>query len=187
MTKVHIDSEGIHINGFLITRDEMRPTNKNKETIKQMKKLKVYLAAPWFNEEQSERELRIKNKLKELGFNVWSPRDESKINPTADKESRVKSFNDNVNNIKDAHVIFAITDGKDIGTIWETGVAYGLNTQRPKSLDIKIVYYCETLPPNANFNLMLAESGDVVITDFEDLDNLKEYLEKGKEYVGNIE
>ena len=33
-----------------------------------IKELKVYFASPWFNPEQAEREERVKNRLRELGF-----------------------------------------------------------------------------------------------------------------------
>ena len=46
--------------------------------------------------------------------------------------------------------VFAVTDGKDMGTIWEAGYAYGI--------DKPVLYYAETLGNN-QFNLMLAESG----------------------------
>ena len=49
-----------------------------------------------------------------------------------------------------------------------------------------IVYYCETLGNN-QFNLMLARSADVVVTDFNDIKNLKELIEKGNVYEGLIE
>ena len=53
---------------------------------------------------------------------------------------------------------------------------------------IIIIYYCETLNGNP-FNLMLAQSGDIVITSFEDLTGLKDMIERGcvKSYAGKIE
>lgn len=150
---------------------------------------KVYFASPWFNPEQAEREDRVKKKLRELGFNVWSPKDNCVCSPIADKEMRKKVFSDNCKNIEDCDILFAITDGKDMGTIWEAGYACGLNTGYIVGKHIKIVYYCETLGPNGQFNLMLAQSGDVVITKFEDLDRLPDLIREGKgfAYVGIVE
>ncbi len=154
--------------------------------------MKVYFASPWFTKDQAEREERVKTKLRELGFNVWSPKDNCVCSPIADENMREKVFNDNVENIKTCDIIFAITDGKDMGTIWEAGFANGYNEvmqnlciRRP----IKIVYYCETLGPNGQFNLMLAQSGDIVITKFEDLDKLPDLIGNGLEltYVGIVE
>lgn len=148
--------------------------------------LKVYFASPFFNEEQVEREERLKAKLRSLGFYVWSPKESCFLKSDAAIEDRVKVFNDNCKNLEDSNIIFVVTDGKDVGTIWEAGFACGLNQHRNNK--IKVVYYCETLG-NRPFNLMLAQSGDVVITDFNDLENLTLYLysEKGKGYAGSIE
>lgn len=153
-----------------------------------VKNVRVYFASPWFNAEQAEREDRVKKKLRELGFDVWSPKDNCVCSPSADEKMRKNVFLDNCSNINLADVVFAITDGKDMGTIWEAGYAYGLNASRNEN-PIKVVYYCETLGPNGQFNLMLAQSGDIVITKFEELDKLPELIKKGKRlaYAGIVE
>ena len=159
-----------------------------------IKNMKVYFASPWFNPDQLEREERVKGRLRELGFNVWSPKDNCVCSPIADEAMRNKVFKDNCDNIADCDIIFAITDGKDMGTIWEAGYANGIN-KVSKNLfgrigkQIIVIYYCETLGPNGQFNLMLAQSGDIVITKFEDLDKLPELTHKGEglAYVGIVE
>lgn len=153
-----------------------------------IKNMKVYFASPWFNPEQAEREDRVKKKLRELGFNVWSPKDNCVCSPIADEEMRRKVFSDNCSNIMTSHIVFAITDGKDMGTIWEAGFACGFNRNYPLE-PIKIVYYCETLGPNGQFNLMLAQSGDIVITKFEDLEKLPALIKNGggMAYAGIVE
>lgn len=50
----------------------------------------------------------------------------------------------------------------------------------------KIVYYAETLPEGAAFNVMLSKPADVVVTKFEDLDKLPEWLDNGHKYEGNV-
>ena len=159
--------------------------------MKNIKNMRVYFASPWFTPEQEEREDRVKNKLRSLGFNVWSPKDNCACSPIADEETRKKVFNSNVKNIMNCDIIFAITDGKDMGTIWEAGFACGINKLKKfmNAEQIKIVYYCETLGPNGQFNLMLAQSGDIVITKFEDLDQLPVLIEKGRRvhYDGLVE
>lgn len=155
---------------------------------------RIYFASPWFTPEQEEREERLKAKLRELGFNVWSPKESCICPPNASNELRKKTFNDNCENIKTSDIIFAVTDGKDMGTIWEAGFACGINHSvlphfdNDKRLKIKIVYYCETLG-DGKFNLMLANSGDIIITKFEDLDKLPDLIAsgKGKTYAGKIE
>ena len=140
--------------------------------------MKVYFASPFFNEEQVEREERLKKALRDLGFEVFSPKEASKLN------EQKETFEMNLKNIDDCDILFGVTDGKDMGTIWECGYANGLN--RIRNNKIIIVYYCETLGNN-QFNLMLARSADVVVTDFNDIKNLKELIEKGNEYEGLIE
>ena len=153
-----------------------------------IKNMKVYFASPWFNPDQAEREERVKGRLRELGFNVWSPKENSSLSPITDPVIREKIFSANVEHIESCDILFAITDGKDMGTIWEAGYANGLNATNLKN-PIIVVYYCETLGPNGQFNLMLAQSGDMVITKFEDLDKLPELIMKGEglAYVGIVE
>lgn len=157
-----------------------------------IKNMKVYFASPWFNPDQAEREERVKGRLRELGFDVWSPKENSSLSPITDPVIREKIFSANVEHIKSCDIIFAITDGKDMGTIWEAGFANGYNAgmEDPETFKpIIIVYYCETLGPNGQFNLMLAQSGNITITKFEDLDKLPELIEKneGLAYAGIVE
>lgn len=177
------------------------------------KKFKIYFASPFFNPEQVEREERLKAKLRELGFEVYSPKEACHLKMDATIEEQQKVVDDNLINIFTADIVFAVTDGKDVGTIWEAGFANGLNyygskfnglqTQYDKTdTEAKylygtqkiIVYYCETLPPGAKFNVMLARSADLVYTKYEDLCNnfkqdIDNYLEDGSKviYTGNIE
>ena len=154
-----------------------------------IKNMKVYFASPWFNPDQAEREERVKGRLRELGFNVWSPKENSSLSPITDPVIREKIFSANVENIENCDILFAITDGKDMGTIWEAGYVNGLNAAIYPSKRKVVVYYCETLGPNGQFNLMLAQSGNITITKFEDLDKLPELIEKGEglAYAGIVE
>ena len=154
-----------------------------------MKRNKVYFASPWFTPEQEEREERLKAKLRSLGFDVHSPKEEAVCGAISDAETRQKIFQGNIDAIDSCDIVFAITDGKDMGTIWEAGYAYGYNaTYGNVYQPITIVYYCETLGDGL-FNLMLAQSGDIIITKFEDVDKLPELLRKGEKlaYAGRIE
>jgi nucleoside 2-deoxyribosyltransferase len=153
---------------------------------------KVYFASPWFNAAQAEREDRVKNKLRELGFDVWSPKDNNSLSPITDPAIREKIFAANISGMEDCEMIFAITDEKDMGTIWECGFVYGMrhayNKNHDELFDPLVVYYCETLG-DGMFNLMLAQSGDIVITKFEDLNKLPELIAKGEglAYAGIVE
>ena len=62
------------------------------------------------------------------------------------------------------------TSYRDIGTIFEAGVAF--QAGKP------IVYFCEGLPDGAKFNLMLARSGVKVCTTIE---QLEDYIDRSNE------
>ena len=155
-----------------------------------MENNKIYFASPWFTPEQEEREERLKAKLRSLGFAVHSPKEEAVVGEFSNPETRQKIFKSNTDAIDSCDILFAVTDGKDIGTIWEAGYAYGFNKlcEFTGASKIIIVYYCETLG-NGLFNLMLAQSGDIIITNFEDIDKLPELLKKGESmaYVGRVQ
>lgn len=118
-------------------------------------KYDLYFASPFFNPAQIEREEALKDILRKQGLRIFSPKDEVFIPPEATLEQRDMAFKANCHAIKNSVAVFAITDEKDMGTIWEAGYAYGVN--RP------VIYYAETLGDNM-FNLMLAQSGKKVLT-----------------------
>lgn len=141
--------------------------------------MKLYLASPFFNDEQVEREERIKKKLRDLGITVLSPKEFCFCPPDASDELREKVFADNIQHINEADAIFAITNGKDMGTIFEAGYAYAIN--KP------IIYFCEGL--SGQFNLMLAQSGRIVLTDDSfTLENIQSALNGSRvKFEGEIE
>ena len=121
------------------------------------KKYDFYLASPFFNDEQINREETIKKTLRGYGFRVYAPREHGIVGSLASQEAVTSTFNSNVEAINNSRMVLAITDGKDMGTIWEAGYAYGNN--------IPIVYYAETLGNNP-FNIMLSESGVGIFKDY---------------------
>lgn len=119
-----------------------------------------YLASPFFKDSQIQREEAIKNALRNEEYTVYSPRENGILTPDATDEVRTKIFKENCEAIQKSHRILAITDEKDIGTIWEAGYAYGLGKE--------VVYYAETLGNNP-FNVMLGKSGIGIFTEYSDL------------------
>ena len=67
--------------------------------------LKVYFASPWFNEEQAEREERVKSKLRDLGFDVWSPKENCVCPPDASNDVRKQVFIDNCKGIEQSQIL----------------------------------------------------------------------------------
>lgn len=119
-----------------------------------------YLASPFFKDSQIQREEAIKNALRNEMYSVYSPRENGILTPDATDEVRTKIFKENCEAIQKSRKILAITDEKDIGTIWEAGYAYGIGKE--------IVYYAETLGDNP-FNVMLGKSGIGIFTKYNDL------------------
>lgn len=108
---------------------------------------KVYLASPFFNDEQVERIEFMEALLSELNYDVFSPRKASLITKDSTKQDMVETFNGNVSHIDTADFVLAIMDGSDVGTVWETGYAFKARTP--------ILYFRET---KNKPNLMLAMS-----------------------------
>lgn len=111
-------------------------------------RLRVYLAGPFFNEEQIERINYIEELLDKLNFDVFSPRQASKITPNATKQDMIDTFEGNVSHINGADFVLAILDGNDSGTLFECGYAYEKKN---------VLYFNETREKGPN--LMLALSG----------------------------
>ena len=144
------------------------------EIIDSSKKYDFYLASPFFNEDQIEREERIKSLLRTYGYKVYSPREHGVVGNLSDSVAVQETFNSNVEAINNSKKVLAITDRKDMGTIWEAGYAYGKG--------IPIVYYAETLGDNP-FNIMLSESGIGIYTDqkkFEDACKMNRFDRKAE-------
>ena len=145
-------------------------------------KTKVYIAAPFFNADQINVVEQIKFVLSQWGIEYYSPKDELLCKPDSSKQEREKAFSSNLEAIEKSDYVIAVTDGKDMGTIFECGYAY--------SRDVPIVYVALTLGENP-FNLMLAESGHRVCTTMQQLEQLVRAIRNKKfideRYDGKIE
>ena len=135
-----------------------------------------YIASPFFNEEQIDRVERIKKVLDEKGLAYYSPKDDFQVQENATKEEREKCFLNNLMAIQSSCFVLVVTDGKDMGTIFEAGYSYAF--KKP------IVYFAETLGDNP-FNLMLAESGIAVLRSTDELKDIEVVDLNG--YTGKIE
>lgn len=144
---------------------------------------KIYLAAPWFNEQQDELEKFAYKALTEAGFEVFRPREESLVKPTDPHSVRQAGFESNKLGIMRCDAVLSITTGKDMGTLFDTGFAHAHG--KP------IIYFAPGL--KNGFNLMLAMSAVGVITSKdlfkEDLSKIVSNYAQGDEYrfSGEIE
>lgn len=137
----------------------------------------VYIAAPFFSPDQITRVALVETLLEKHNMTYFSPRKQSAIGSIADPEVREKAFQMNVDGIEDADFLVAITDGKDMGTIFEAGHAYASG--------VPIIYVAFTLGKDGQFNLMLSESGFAACKTVEELEDAIQG--KGNYYEGLIE
>jgi nucleoside 2-deoxyribosyltransferase len=131
---------------------------------------KCYIASGWFSPEWLEELENIKATLDDLGFDYFSPKDENLCTPDSTVNFQDQVFNGNIQGMEDCDWMLCNTRNKDMGSIFEAGYFH--------KLDKPIVYFCAGLPAGAQFNLMLAASGEAVCTSLTDLE---EYLQ----YCGN--
>ena len=125
--------------------------------------MKVYLASGWFTPKALEEVEALEVLLADLGLDVASPRKIFICPPNAPLDVQKDTFKGNVDHIRTADFVLCNTRDKDMGTIFEAGVAYNAN--------VPIVYFAQGL--TGNFNLMLAQSGVKVTTSY---DELRDYL-----------
>jgi nucleoside 2-deoxyribosyltransferase len=144
--------------------------------------MKVYLASGWFTPKAAEEVEALENLLGELGLNVASPRKIFVCPPNAPLDVQKDTFKGNVEHIRTADFVLCNTRDKDMGTIFEAGVAFNAN--------VPIVYFAQGL--TGNFNLMLAQSGVKVTSSYDELRNyLTRCISEGKilfePFYGEIE
>lgn len=92
-----------------------------------MKGLKVYIAAPFFNEEQLDVVRKIELLLEREGVDFFSPRSEGilkDLNVEQRKLEMGRLFRSNVDHMDWCTHCVAVVDDYDTGTVWEMGYLY---------------------------------------------------------------
>ena len=146
---------------------------------------KCYIASGWFSPEWLEELENIKATLDDLGFDYFSPKDENLCTPDSTVNFQDQVFNGNIQGMEDCDWMLCNTRNKDMGSIFEAGYFHKLG--KP------IVYFCAGLPAGAQFNLMLAASGEAVCTSLTDLEEYLQYCDSEgrrvlpRRYQGKIE
>ena len=129
----------------------------------EMNKLKVYIAAPFFNPEQLEVVQRIEALLKDHDIAYFSPRFDGTLRNMDAKERAKKMgamFRSNVDHMDWCTHCIAVIDDYDTGTVWEMGYLYathksiitysdnyhGINVMLNEAIDAHCVTY-DTLVP----------------------------------------
>ena len=110
----------------------------------------AYLASGWFTEEQEKARMEIFRSLQGSGMLFYSPKNDGQYIPGESSENAI--FAENIVQIESCDFMIASTVGKDMGTLFECGVAF--HCSKP------IVYYWPN--PIGKFNLMLSQSSVAV-------------------------
>ncbi|WP_415276447.1 nucleoside 2-deoxyribosyltransferase [Clostridium perfringens] len=88
---------------------------------------RIYLASPFFNDNELLDMVKVLGTLRNKGLNVFSPyENQNKQLEFASYPWREATFNSDVSNIDSADIVVAIANGNymDSGTAWEIGYAY---------------------------------------------------------------
>ena len=110
---------------------------------------RVYLAAPFFTEEQIHLRDTIRIILTHKNFNVYSPGDENLITDDSTAEEQQNAFKTNLREIDNCDFVIAIGNDYDTGTMIEIGYAFKAN---------KPVIYFNNSNDGKRRNLMLADA-----------------------------
>lgn len=91
--------------------------------------MKIYLAGPFFNDEERNNVGIAETILRRRGFSVFSPRENEVREVPATPEWSKATFESDRIAIHDADLVVALYYGanSDSGTAWECGYAYALN------------------------------------------------------------
>lgn len=144
--------------------------------------IRLYFCGGWFDPQQEEEHTRLYDLIKNK-FEVFNPRLAGIVSTSDTADRMTNILFGNLKALNECQVVVAITDRKDMGSIWEMGYAYAM--KKP------IIYYCETLGDKP-FNLMLAKTGMVARNEeqllalLSDEESLKFY-ESRNDYKGEIE
>lgn len=128
-------------------------------------KHKVYLAGPFFNEEQRIVAATIEQFAEAAGLDSFSPRLRCCCPPDAPLTQRKISFDMNTTAITNADLVLARIDDFDPGTMWEIGYAYHAG----------VPVYAYTTVAGRGLNLMLAQSCKGFLRGYEEIDEFMGY------------
>jgi nucleoside 2-deoxyribosyltransferase len=122
--------------------------------------MKVYIAAPFFNERQLEIVRQVENELAKCNIDHFSPRSQGKSLKDMTREetliARTEVYASNIREMELCDVVVACVEEKDTGTSFELG--YFAKSEK------KIILFSEKID---RVNVMLAEAAFGVCDDIE--------------------
>lgn len=154
---------------------------------------KIYFAGPWFNPAQAARYDLVLKILHEwrndlpLERGLYVPR-EVPCSPDADDKTRRRIYDRNLEELETSVAVVAITDEKDIGTIFELGYAAKIRDARTAREHLgapKLIGVALTLGDRP-FNLMLAKGLDATCLSLDELRAVV-FNDAAVSYIGTIE
>ena len=132
----------------------------------------IYIASPFFTDEQNQEVSRVEKLLLSYGMKFFSPRQHGGILKDMTPERRTLAapsvFQSNVSGISRSGLVLAITDHRDTGTIWEMGYAHGYG--------VPVVTLSVSGRPT---NVMLAQCVEAHFTTYEHLEGLIQIAKLG--------
>jgi len=140
----------------------------------------IYIAGPWFTIEQATILENVTSIVAKNLLPYYAPRDKVPVDGYSPKEIYLS----NIQAIEKSTLIVVVTDGKDVGTIFEAGYA--------ASKSIPIMYVWADPIPGAKFNIMLSQSGAACYLGLDKLESAIEYYAMTgeileSEYEGEVE
>jgi len=88
--------------------------------------MRLFLAGPFFNDEEVERLDKVKTSLEKMGFEIYSTSHRNSRINLGDPGEKNRRFKLLCDDIRKCDGVFAVLDGKDAGTIWEMGYAFAV-------------------------------------------------------------
>lgn len=145
--------------------------------------MKIYIAGPFFNEEQLNFIKDIEDKLDYLGVEYFSPRKFGIIKDMDEDEKKRRMrqiYLKNVDEMESSTVLLAFVDGYDAGTMFEVGYFTSLRDSEFQSC-IFDRYTFTITKENKKVNVMLKESVNGHLTSVDQIESIIQIV-NGKEH-----
>jgi len=132
--------------------------------------IKVYIAAPFFNDDEIRVVEAIEFALTQYEISYFSPRSEGVIKEmtVVEKISKMRNIYDsNIEGIAGCNLMIAVIDGRDVGTMFELGVQACMARDR-----VDERYVVTFSDKNFGLNVMLKFASDCHINGFEEFQDM---------------
>lgn len=146
-------------------------------------KYDVYLAGPFFNDQQKSKMDKAKEILTKGGLTVADPRELGPV--IVDTQASAKTpeffasiFEGNINGMNDSYAIVACLDEKDIGTAFELGFFYAASASGPRR---PIMSFSAEV---GKTNVMLSQSVDCHFSNYQQMEHFF-YREEAHRFMTN--